>query len=258
MTEAVTDIIVARSRAQESLTGTVAWSIGLHLVLIAVVMLMPGAKNVAPPVVMTITLSGSPGPKTEGMSEAASRAVQEVAKPEVAKPVVTAPAPVRPEMTLPNPKVKPRPVVKPKEAPPDASSRRLNTGEEVKSGTAPAASQQIRGQGFGLATSGGNGLGSKMSLDVSNFCCREYLDQMVVAIRARWNNKQPVAGIVGMKFTIQRDGRITDVQIERPSGLAVLDNESQHALLATARLQSLPAQYPNSTLTVHLSFEYER
>ena len=259
MTEAVTDIIVARSRAQESLTGTVAWSIGLHVILIAVVMLMPGAKNAAPPVVMTITLSGSPGPKTEGMSEAASRAVQEVAKPEVAKPVVTPPAPVRPEMTLPNPKVKPRPVVKPKEAPPDASSRALNTGEQVKSGTAPAASQQIRGQGFGMTTSGGNGLGSKMSLEgVSNFCCQEYLEQMVTAIRSRWNNKQPVTGTVGMKFTIQRDGRITDVQIERPSGLAVLDNESQHALLATARLQSLPAQYPNSTLTVHLSFEYER
>jgi TonB family protein len=60
-----------------------------------------------------------------------------------------------------------------------------------------------------------------------------------------------------MIFTILRDGTITAVQVERSSGFAALDTESQHALLATARLQPLPAAYPNSTLTVHLRFDYE-
>ena len=40
------------------------------------------------------------------------------------------------------------------------------------------------------------------------------------------------------------------------SGFVVLDNESRHALEATARLTPLPAAYPNSTLTVHLQFDY--
>jgi TonB family protein len=79
---------------------------------------------------------------------------------------------------------------------------------------------------------------------------------MVATIKTKWNSQQSVVGTTGMKFTIMRDGRITAVQIEKPSGFAVLDNESQHALLATERLQPLPPAYPNQTLTVHLLFDY--
>jgi TonB family protein len=60
-----------------------------------------------------------------------------------------------------------------------------------------------------------------------------------------------------MKFTIRRDGTIERIQLERPSGLRILDDESQHALLATAKLPPLPQQYPNITLTVHLRFDYQ-
>ena len=256
MTETVTDIIVSRSRAQESLTTMVVWSVGLHAAVVVGLFFAPPARDTAPPVVMTITLSGTPGPKTEGMSEAAARAVQEVKPAETAKPVIAPPAPVHPDMTLPDPKARTRAQVKPKQAPPDASSKALNTGEQVKSGTAPSAPQQIRGQGFGMSTSGGNGLGSKMSVDAVNFCCQEYLEQMAAAIRAKWNLSQVVRGTNRMKFTITRDGTITAVQIERTSGFQVLDMESQHAVLATQRLTPLPSQYPNATLTVHLDFEY--
>jgi TonB family protein len=217
----------------------------------------PKAKDVTPPVVMTITLSGSEGPRTEGMSEAASRTVQEVKPAETAKPIAMPPAPAKPEMTLPDSKSKPRSVVKPKDAPLDATSRTLNTGEQVKSGTAPAAPTQIRGQGFGLTTSGGAGLGSKLQVDATNFCCPEYLEQMVAAIKTKWNQSQALTGTVTMKFTIQKNGTLTEIQVERPS-FDVLNNESLHALQTTAKIPPLPAQYPNSTLTVHLAFEYVR
>jgi TonB family protein len=59
-----------------------------------------------------------------------------------------------------------------------------------------------------------------------------------------------------VKFTIKRDGSIMDVVLERPSGYWALDRAAQLALLVTKQLPPLPVQYPNSTLTVHLRFEY--
>jgi TonB family protein len=95
-----------------------------------------------------------------------------------------------------------------------------------------------------------------VQVDAVDFCCNEYLTLMVEAIRAKWKGDQGVPGSNVMTFTIRRDGTIERVQLERPSGLRVLDDESQHALLATAKLQPLPPQYPNATLTVHLRFDY--
>ena len=67
-----------------------------------------------------------------------------------------------------------------------------------------------------------------------------------------------VAAVVIVRCTIQRDGTITDVQIERPSGYAALDINARRAVIDTRQLPPLPAAYANSTLTVHPSFEYTR
>jgi TonB family protein len=61
-----------------------------------------------------------------------------------------------------------------------------------------------------------------------------------------------------MKFTIQRNGTITAVQVEKPSGFVALDLAAQRALLLTQRVPTLPTEFPNPSLTVHLIFEYQR
>jgi TonB family protein len=61
-----------------------------------------------------------------------------------------------------------------------------------------------------------------------------------------------------MKFTIRRDGTIVDIQREKSSGFEVLDQQSERALVLTARLAPLPQKFPNQTLTVHMEFEYQR
>ena len=68
----------------------------------------------------------------------------------------------------------------------------------------------------------------------------------------------PVAGDTLVKYTIQRDGRLTNVEIERSSGYFALDQTAQRALLVTRQLPPLPPQFTESTLTVHLIFRYER
>lgn len=246
MTETVTDIIVSRSRSHERLNTMIAWSVGLHAAVILGVLFAPPANDEAPATVMTISLSGSEGVRSEGLTQAGAQPVQEVTPPEP-KPRVVTPPREKVEMTIPDPRARTR-VQKPQAA---------ETPAPATPQTAPAPTR-VRGQGFGLSTSGGGGVGG-VTLDISgSFCCQEYLNQMVLAIRARWNQQQGIVGTTGMKFTIMRDGTIRDIQIEKSSGFAVLDNESQHALAATGRLGPLPTAYPNPSLTVHLQFDYSR
>jgi protein TonB len=107
-----------------------------------------------------------------------------------------------------------------------------------------------------LSTGGGGGIGGR--LDVGNFCCPDYLETMMARIQRNWDSNQRVSGIVTIKFTIQRNGMITNVELERGSGYPGLDLTAQRALLNTRQLPELPAAYPNAALTVHLNFNYQR
>jgi TonB family protein len=141
-----------------------------------------------------------------------------------------------------------------REAPPQATARTPSQGAEPQTGSA-TADTGAKGMGFGLTTGGG---GTGGYLDVGNFCCPEYLTTMLSLIQRNWNSQQQVAGQTVVKFTIQRDGRITDVEVERPSGYFALDQTAQRALLMTRQLPPLPAQFTEPQLTVHLIFRYER
>ena len=113
-----------------------------------------------------------------------------------------------------------------------------------------------RGQGFGLSTSGGVGSGS--TLDVADFCCPDYIAQMVEKIRANWTARAEVPGQVLVKYTIQRDGTIAGAEVERSSGYTALDISALRAVIGTRQLLPLPGAFPNQTLTVHLNFQYTR
>ena len=186
----VTDIIVARSRPSERLTAMTAWSVTLHIVLVAAILFVPTrAAQQAPRTVMTISLGGAPGPRDGGMTQAGGRTVQAVPPPEPVRRAETPPAPTRPAMTLPDPRARTRPQPKPESAPKDATSRTLSTGEQPREGTTRVETG-ARGQGFGLSTGGGGGTG--VQLDVANFCCPEYLEQMVSLIQRNWDQNQGV------------------------------------------------------------------
>jgi TonB family protein len=125
----------------------------------------------------------------------------------------------------------------------------------VREGSARAETG-ARGQGFGLTTGGGGGAGAQ--LDVGDFCCPEYIETVVQRIHERWDQNQRIAGQVVVRFTIQRDGTLTGVSVFQPSGLVALDMAAQRAVLLTQRVPPLPPQFPNPTLTVRLTFEYQR
>lgn len=253
MNSSATDVIVARSRDADRLSAMIMWSVGAHVLATAIIVLMPRPTiDNAPRDIMTISIGGAPGPRTGGMTQMGARPVQAPEPSQPVKRAETAPAAAKPTMTLPDPRSKPQPA--PKNPAKESASKTPTTGPEPREGTARAETR-VRGQGFGLSTAGGGGGG--VTLDAPNFCCMEYIATMQELIRSNWSQRQDYVGIPLMKFTIFRDGRIDNIQVERSSGFAVLDNEARRALTLT-RLPPLPAQYTNQTLTVHLEFEYVR
>lgn len=250
MNEAVTDIIVARSRDADRLSAMVAWSFAAHVALVAVILVLPEPPVEPPPQVMMISLGGAPGPRTGGQTQLSARAVQTPPPEEPVRRAESAPAPKPPPMALPDPKAKP--AAKPQQAPKEATAKTPSTGPQPREGSARAETQ-VRGQGFAGLSSGGGG-GGGVRLD-SAFCCSEYIDQMVTTIRANWRPEQGLIGVTTIKFTIARDGTIRDVQLERSSGFTQLDLQAERALFNTRRLPPLPGAYTNPTLTVHLDFD---
>jgi TonB family protein len=258
----VTDVLRDRMQEPAGFQRMVTASIALHVAAVAVVLLAPHGMfqraSEAPRTVMTISLGGGgEGPRTGGMTTLGGRPVQVQTPPEETpkREAVRPPAAKTPEMVLPTNPAKPAKAAPPdvKQAPDEARGRTPTKGAKVVAGTA-IAETGVRGQGFGLATGGGAGSGS--TLDVADFCCPEYIVTMLERIRAGWMQNQGTTGECVVKFTIQRDGRITNDEVERPSGSPVLDLASLRAVKTARTLPPLPSQFPNPTLTVHLNFKY--
>jgi TonB family protein len=95
-----------------------------------------------------------------------------------------------------------------------------------------------------------------VTLDV-DFCCSEYIEQMVIAIRRNWDERQGMVGSTTMMFTITRNGTIQAPQVEKSSGFVALDTAAMRAL-QLSRLPPLPAAFDNPTLTVHLRLDFQR
>ena len=255
--EAVTDILVQRTRTATGLNRMVAVSLGAHVVVALFVLLMPSGafEDRSPRTVMTISLGGAPGPKAGGMTPMGGRPVQAPPAEAPTRAPLAAPAAKTPDMTMPDPKARPAPKTPVKQSPWDTKSTTPTRAPVPQPGSA-VAETGARGVGFGLTTGGG---GTGGYLDVGNFCCPEYLTTMLQLIQRNWSAQQQVPGQTIVKFTIQRDGRLTSVEVEKPSGYQALDLTAQRALLVTKQIPPLPAQYTDSDhLTVHLVFNYQR
>jgi periplasmic protein TonB len=257
--EAVSAILHDRAREAEGLSRMLMLSLGAHIALLAGVWLAPSGMWSRPAeerAVMTISLGGTEGPNTGGMTAIAGRAVQEIAKPNAPKAVDVPPAAKTPEMVETPAPTKPTPA-KPIQKPADASRTRTpTTGAEIKTGSSRVNTGGAQIPFGGLAQGGGGAGGARV--DVANFCCPEYLTLMVQRIRQNWNPNQGARGEPIVKFTIRRDGMIVAVELEKSSGQELLDLEARRAVHRTQQLAPLPREFTESSLTVHLTFDFQR
>jgi outer membrane biosynthesis protein TonB len=257
--DAVSDILTDRSRDADSLSRMVMVSLAAHVAVIAVLAFMPRMSGLPQDQsrVMTISLSGAEGPD-QGRNPMSARQVQQ-AVPDGKKPTDTPPAPTKPDMVEPTktaPVVRGKPTPDPPKIAPQIQGRTPSQGAEVNKGQARIETNSTaQTQTPGLAT-GGGGTGGAYT-DYADFCCPEYLAQVVSLIKRNWQRRQGQVGTNTLKFTIQRDGTIANVIVHEGNN-QLLNLASQRALLVTRSVPPLPAAFTPPQLTVYLIFEYQR
>jgi TonB family protein len=258
--DAVSEILDDRSRAADSLGRSVSVSFVAHVAVIAVLTILP-RFSVAPDDrshVMTITLGGAEGPD-QGRNPMSARQVQEAAA-EGKKPTDTPPAAPKPEMIEPVKKAPTPPKAAAKPEPPKAApqlqGRTPSQGAEVNKGTARIETNSTAQTPIGGLATGGGGTGGAYT-DYADFCCPEYLAQVVTLIKRNWQQHLGQAGTNKLKFTIGRDGTIDNVSVVEGTN-QLLNLASQRALIQTRSVPPLPAAFTAPRLTVYLEFEYLR
>jgi TonB family protein len=90
----------------------------------------------------------------------------------------------------------------------------------------------------------------------------DYAESMVNRIRVNWYANMPtlirmgVKGVVTIRFTIHRDGRMTDITTLSTSSVPPYDFAARKALELSSPLNPLPRDFPNETERVTCQFYY--
>lgn len=266
MEEAGSQLLNERTRHMHGFKQTLVVSAVGHGVVVLAMLFAPevwlsGQEDDTVLDIMKLSLGGQEGPGEGGLTPLGGLPIQEIIPlTEARRPQwIQPPTPTAPEMVLPvtdrEARRRPEPETEVDTAPEEARGRTPTRGSELREGTAMAETG-VEGMGIGLSAGGLGGSGTE--LNVGDFCCPRYLATMLELIRRRWDNNQRVPGLVVVRFTIHRDGSIADVGLHSGSGHVALDLSAQRAVLLTRAIQPLPSAFSESSLTVRLTFEYQR
>jgi TonB family protein len=101
-----------------------------------------------------------------------------------------------------------------------------------------------------------------LSFETTWFDWGDYAQGMVSRIRVNWYEVMPdllrtgMQGVVTIRFTIHRDGRISDATILNSSGVPPYDFAAKKAIENSSPLAPLPKNFPNETERVTCMFYY--
>ncbi|HJQ40587.1 MAG TPA: energy transducer TonB [Thermoanaerobaculia bacterium] len=122
------------------------------------------------------------------------------------------------------------------------------------------------GDGMDLAALAGGEKGfaeqGPLSFETQWYDWGPYAQSMVSRIRVNWYANMPqiirtgMKGKVTIRFTIQRDGRITDITILESSNVPPYDYAAKKAIELSSPLQPLPKDFPNPSERVTCIFFY--
>lgn len=124
------------------------------------------------------------------------------------------------------------------------------------------------GDGIDLGNAGGGDKGfaeqGPLSFETQWYDWGDYAQSMVSRIRVNWYANMPqlirtgISGVVTIRFTIQRDGRITDITLLNSSGHPPYDFAARKAIELSSPLNPLPKDFPNPNERVTAMFYYNR
>lgn len=125
------------------------------------------------------------------------------------------------------------------------------------------------GQNLDLSKIGGGGEKGfveqgPLSFETQWYDWGPYAQSMVSKIRINWYDNMPplirtgMKGVVTIRFTIQRDGSITDITTLSSSSVPPYDFAAKKAIELSSPLNPLPKDFPNSTERVTCMFFYNQ
>jgi TonB family protein len=126
-------------------------------------------------------------------------------------------------------------------------------GEDgLKTGISSGGSGGGDGSGWGTGPGGGG-----------YFPHAYYIDLLRNRISSSWYSSLVAPGlkgkyVTGVYFIVRRDGEISDLRVEKPSGNASLDLSARRAIENAAPFAPLPNDFSSQYLVVHFEFEWEK
>ncbi|HAH32344.1 MAG TPA: hypothetical protein DCL44_08525 [Elusimicrobia bacterium] len=102
--------------------------------------------------------------------------------------------------------------------------------------------------------------GSMLVTDTSNFPYPWYITQVREALWNAWSTKMPSGGALKctIKFDILRDGTIKSIATEKSSGNRLFDSAAQSSVESADPFPSLPEDFHEESLSVHVEFKAMR
>ena len=250
-------------------------SLLLHLAVVLGLILLPRVfrPRMAVPDVYTVNLvslpAAAPGPVAPSPPAANPPALAAAPAPAKARPTIkipenptarpaaskTPPKRVEPPKTKPE-EPKPEPQVTHPDSPEEsAPEEKSGTGTDTATGPVPGLSGGADGKGSGAGgVAGAGGL-----LDDATFQYGWYLSNMSSLFSRNWTRPikpdllRTLRAVV--RFKIQKDGHLSDIVLEQPSGDAALDRSALRAVQDSNPLPPLPYQYGKDSLGVHFFFD---
>lgn len=121
----------------------------------------------------------------------------------------------------------------------------------VLAGGAKLFEEEKKAQGEG----GENG--TPLITDSANFPYPWYITQVRETLWNAWTGKMPSAGSLKctVRFTINRDGSVKGVAVEKSSGNRLFDNAAETSVEGAAPFASLPDDFYEDRLNVHVEFK---
>jgi protein TonB len=133
-----------------------------------------------------------------------------------------------------------------------------STNDEPVEEAAPASDDGPEPEFTGPGT--GDGSSSVASLDILGSEFDWYTSSITAKLKQHWN--RPLLGgvretlTVVVSFTIQSDGRVTDVDIQSSSGVPSIDRSALRAIIDAAPLPRIPPQLRENTLPARFEFRW--
>ncbi len=278
-------------------SGSLALSLGLHAALAAVMLLWVGFSQPPAPPVLTVTLVApepvrpGPGAAPAPAGVQTAKAAGSSAAPAVLKKPANPPPNdlKKPQQRKAPPRARPKPeravpLVAPRPAPPPLVSApapprpaALSPGPPAAAVTAPGLSTGAPGQSagqpqdsagsgnasraaVGSGAGGGDGPGgggstAKAQRHYLKLIRSRILGKRTYPLLARQRHQE---GIVRLRFTLSAAGALAQgVQVVKPSGFQLLDDQAQQCVLAAAPFPPFPRDLKRDSLTVELPIVYK-